>query len=135
MTESDGSLPEGGSTGKDLLGLLKGCPRSQERRLYRVALGPKDSGNWYSTQTKGYQFLPLRKLNGNQPILIKPTVHLAHLEEEDSSDNEDQESDDPSRVREEFMVCLQGPLRMPKQTKNTATIVATQNISSVIAPW
>ena len=36
-------------------------------------------------------------------------MHLAHLEEEDTSDNEDQESDDPSRVEgvmEEFMVCL-----------------------------
>ena len=34
---------------------------------------------------------------------------LAHLEEEDASDNEDQESDDPGRIKgvmEEFMVCL-----------------------------
>ena len=34
---------------------------------------------------------------------------MAHLEEEDASNDEDQESDDPSRsegVTEEFMVCL-----------------------------
>ena len=39
----------------------------------------------------------------------KPAVHLAHLEEEDASDDEDQENDDPGgikEVREEFMVLL-----------------------------
>ena len=38
-----------------------------------------------------------------------PVVHLAHLEEEDAGDDEDQESDDPSRIEgvtEEFMVHL-----------------------------
>ena len=36
-------------------------------------------------------------------------VHLVHLEEEDTGSDEDQESDDPSRIKgvaEEFMVCL-----------------------------
>ena len=36
-------------------------------------------------------------------------MHLAHLEEEDAGDDEDQESDDPGRIKgvtEEFMVCL-----------------------------
>ena len=38
-----------------------------------------------------------------------PAVHLAHLEEEDTSGDEDQENDDPSRIEgvmEEFMVHL-----------------------------
>ena len=72
-------------------------------------------------------FFPLRKLKDNQPILKKPVMHLAHLGEENASDDEDQESYDPSRIKgvtEEF-----------KQTKSTATIVAAQNISSLIAPW
>ena len=56
-TESNGSLPEGRSTGKDLFRLPKGHPRGQEGRLHGVALGPQDSGNQYSSQTKGYQFL------------------------------------------------------------------------------
>ena len=43
VTESDDSLPEGGSTGKNLLRLPKGHPRGQERRLYRVALRPQNS--------------------------------------------------------------------------------------------
>ena len=41
--------------------------------------------------------------------LKKPAVHLAHLEEEDAGNDEDQESDNPSRIEgviEEFMVCL-----------------------------
>ena len=29
----------------------------------------------------------------------------------------------------------QGPLRLPKEMKNAATIVVTLNISSTIAPW
>ena len=36
-------------------------------------------------------------------------VHLAHLEEEGSGGNEDQDSNNPSRIKgvmEEFMVCL-----------------------------
>ena len=54
-------------------------------------------------------FFPLRKLKGNQPLLKKPAVHLAHLEEEDTGNDEDQESDDPRGIKgvtEEFMVCL-----------------------------
>ena len=54
-------------------------------------------------------FFPLRKLKGNQPILKKPAVHLAHLEEEGTRDDEDQESDDPGEIKgvmEEFIVHL-----------------------------
>ena len=39
----------------------------------------------------------------------KPAVCLAHLEEEDTGNDEDQESDNPSRIKGvtvEFMVCL-----------------------------
>ena len=52
-------------------------------------------------------FFPLRKLKGNQTILKKPAVHLAHLEEEGTGNDEDQDSDDPSRIEgvvEEFVV-------------------------------
>ena len=55
------------------------------------------------------RFFPLRKLKGNQPIPKKSAVHWAHLEEEDTSGDEDLESDDPSRIKgvtEEFMVHL-----------------------------
>ena len=54
-------------------------------------------------------FFPLRKLKGNQPLLKKPVVCLAHLEEKDAGNGEDPESDDPYGIKgvtEEFMVCL-----------------------------
>ena len=51
----------------------------------------------------------MRKLKGNQPLLKRPAVHLVHLEEEEARNDEDQESDNPGRIKgvmEEFMVCL-----------------------------
>ena len=52
-------------------------------------------------------FFPLRKLKGNQPLPKKPTVCLAHLEEEDADNGKDPESDDPGGIEgvtEEFLV-------------------------------
>ena len=43
-------------------------------------------------------FFPLRKLKGNQPTPKMPAVHLAHLQEEDTGGNEDQDGDDPCRI-------------------------------------
>ena len=64
-------------------------------------------------------------------------MHLAHLEEEDASDDEDPESDDPGRIEgvtKEFMVHL---ARAVKDTqadeKHAATTVAALSISSPIA--
>ena len=54
-------------------------------------------------------FFPLRKLKGNQPLSKKPTVHLVHLEGEETDDGKDPESDDPGGIKgvmEEFMVQL-----------------------------
>ena len=54
-------------------------------------------------------FFPLRKLKSNQPFPKKPAVWLAQLEEEDTDNGEDPESDDPDGIKgvtEEFMVQL-----------------------------
>ena len=54
-------------------------------------------------------FFPLQKLKGDQPTPNVLAVHLAHLEEEDTGNDEDEGSDDPSRIEEvtkEFMVHL-----------------------------
>ena len=54
-------------------------------------------------------FFPLRKLKGNQPFSKKPAIWLVQLEEEDTDDGEDPESDDPDGIKgvtEEFMVRL-----------------------------
>ena len=52
---------------------------------------------------------PLQKLKGNQATSKTPAVHLAHLEEEDTRRDEDEDSEDPGRIEgvtEEFMVHL-----------------------------
>ena len=44
-------------------------------------------------------FFPLRKVKGNLPLLKKTAMCLTHLEEEDTGDDEDQESDDPGGIK------------------------------------
>ena len=54
-------------------------------------------------------FFPLRKLKGSQPFPKKPAICLVQLEEEDTDNGEDLESDDPDGIEgvtEEFMVQL-----------------------------
>ena len=62
-----------------------------------------------SPKPRTTSFFPLRKLKGNQPLLKKPAVCLANLEEDDAGDDEDPDSDDPCGIKgvtEEFMVDL-----------------------------
>ena len=54
-------------------------------------------------------FFPLRKLKGSQPFPKKPTICLVQLEEEDTDNREELESDNPDGIEgvtEEFMVWL-----------------------------
>ena len=54
-------------------------------------------------------FFPLRRLKGNQPFSKKPVIQLAQLEEEDTDNGGDLESDDLDGIEgviEEFMVQL-----------------------------
>ena len=65
--------------------------------------------SWSQTaKPKVTSFFPLRSLRG--PSLCKtPAVHLAHLEEENTEEDEQVHSKDPDGikgVKEEFMVCL-----------------------------
>ena len=81
-------------------------------------------------------FFPLRKPKGNQPLLKRPTICLAQLEEEDANDGDDQESDVPGGIKgvmEEFMVQLARVVKDAKQMRSAVTIVAALNISSLIA--
>ena len=73
---------------------------SQSSRI-QVADGP--------SKPRTTSFFPLRKFKGNQPLSKKPTVPLAHLEEEDADEGEDPENDDPGGIEgvtEEFLVQL-----------------------------
>ena len=54
-------------------------------------------------------FFPLRKLKGSQPFPKKPEIWLVQLDEEDTDNGEDPESNDPDGIKgvtEEFMVQL-----------------------------
>ena len=71
--------------------------------------GPRTLATDTPPKPRATSFFPLRKLKGNQPIPKHLLCIFAHLEEEDTSGDEEQESDDPSRIKgvtEEFMVCL-----------------------------
>ena len=103
--KSDGSLPEGGSYSD----YLRATRKAEKEDSIDLPLGPKTQTADHPPKPRTTSFFPLRKLKGNQPLLKKPVVHLAHLEEEDTSDDEDPESDDPGRIEgvtEEFMVHL-----------------------------
>ena len=109
MIESDGSLPEGGSIGENILRLPKGCQGGWEERFDRVAPKLQNPNCWWPPKPKTTSFFPLRKLKVNQPLLKKPAIHLAHLVEEDEDDGKDPESNDPGGIEgvmEEFMVHL-----------------------------
>ena len=109
-TKSDGGFTEGRPTGKDLFWLPKGHPRSWEKEdSMELHQGPRTQATDAHSKPWATSLFPMRKLKGNQPILKMPILCLAHLEEEDTSGNEDQESDNPSRIEgvmEESMVCL-----------------------------
>ena len=71
--------------------------------------GPRILTNDNPPKSRTTSFFPLRKLKGNQPLLKKPAVHLAHLEVEDAGDGEDPGSNNPGRIEgvtEELMVHL-----------------------------
>ena len=84
------------------------CEAEKEDSI-ELPQGPRTqtSNNLPKAQTTS--FFPLRKPKRNQPLLKKPAVCLVHLEEEDAGDDEDQESDDPGRIKgvtEEFIIHL-----------------------------
>ena len=88
---------------------LRATQEAEKEDSLELPQGPRTQATDVPPKPRATSFFPLRKLKGNQPTLKMPAVHLAHLEEEDTSGNEDQESDDPSRIKgvmEEFMVHL-----------------------------
>ena len=90
-------------------GYLRDAQEAEKEDSIEFPQGPKTQTTNNPPKPRTTNFFPLRKLEGNQPLLKKPAVHLVHLEEEDTGNDEDQESDDPSRIKgvmEEFMVCL-----------------------------
>ena len=88
---------------------LSAAREAEKEDLIELPQGPRAHTADDPPKPRTTSFLLLRKLKVNQPLLKKPAVCLAHLEEEDAGDSEDPESDDPSGIEgvtEEFMVHL-----------------------------
>ena len=88
---------------------LRATHETKKEDSMELPQGPRMQTTDNPPKPRTTSFFPLRKLKGNQPLLKKPTVWLVHLEDEDASDDEDQESDNPGRIEgvtQEFMVCL-----------------------------
>ena len=85
---------------------LRAAREAEKKDSMELTKGPRTQAIDTPPKSRATSFFPLRKLKGNQPIPKKPAVHL---EEEDASGDEDQESDDPCRIEgviKEFMVCV-----------------------------
>ena len=88
---------------------LRAAQEAEKEDSIEFPQGPRTQTADGPPKPRTTSFFPLRKLKGNQPLLKKLAVCLAHLEEEDAGNDEDLESDDPGRIEgvtEEFMVCL-----------------------------
>ena len=110
---------------------LRATQEAEKEDSIELPQGPRTQTTNGPPKPRTTSFFPLKKLKGNQPLLQKPAVHLAHLEEEDTSDDEDQESDDPSGIKgitKEFMVCLARHVKDAQADEKAAW-----NISSAIA--
>ena len=115
---------------------LRATQEAEKEESMELPWGPRTQATNTPPKPRATSFFPLRKLKGNQPILKKPTEHLAHLKEEDASGDEDQESDDPSGIQgvtEEFMVCLARDIKDAQVDEKCCYHCSSPEISSIIA--
>ena len=109
VTESDGSLPEGGPQVRTYSDYLRAAREAEKEDSIKLSWSSKIQTTDGPSKPRTTSFFPLRKLKGNQPLSKKHTIHLAQLEEEDADNGEDPESDDPGGIKgvtEEFMIQL-----------------------------
>ena len=88
---------------------LRATREAEKEDTIELSQSPRTPAIDGTSKLRATSFFPLRKLEGNQPFMKKPTVCLTQLEEEDANDGKDLESDDPDGidgVTEEFMVRL-----------------------------
>ena len=84
---------------------LRAAQEAKKEDSIELPQGPRTQMTDNPPKPRTTSFFHLRKLKGNQPLLKKPAVCFAHLEEEDAGDDEEQESRIKG-VTEEFMVHL-----------------------------
>ena len=91
------------------LDYLRTAKEAEKEDSIELSQIPKTQVTDGPSKPRTTSFLPLRKLKGSQPLPKKPAVCLVQLEEEDTDEGEDPESNDPhgiEGVMEEFMVWL-----------------------------
>ena len=88
---------------------LRAAREAEKEDTIELSQSPRAPATDGLSKPRATSFFPLRKLKGNHPFTKKPAMHLTQLEEEDTNDGKNPESDDPDGidgVTEEFMVRL-----------------------------
>ena len=88
---------------------LRATREAEKEDTIELSQSPRVQATDGPSKLRATSFFPLRKLKGNQPYMKKPAMCLTQLEEEDTDDGEDLESNDRDGidgVTEEFMVRL-----------------------------
>ena len=96
---------------------LRATREAEKEDTIELSQSPRVPATDGPSKPRASSFFPFRKLKGNQPYMKKPAMHLTQLEEEDTDDGKDLESNDPNGidgVTEEFMIRLaEGGERCP----------------------
>ena len=91
------------------LDYLRAAREAEKEDLIKLSRSSRNQWTDGLSKLRTTSFFPLRKLKGSQPFPKKPTIRLAQLDEEDTDDGEDPESNDPDGIEgvtEDFMVWL-----------------------------
>ena len=83
-------------------------------------------------------FFSLQKLKGTQSLVKTPAVCLAHLEEENTEEDEEGHSNDPDSIEgitEEFMVCLARAMKDTQKEKKCCYCCSILNHFICDCPW
>ena len=91
------------------LDYLRATREAEKEDLIELSQSSRTPARDGLSKPRTTSFFPLRKLKGSQPFPKKPAICLPQLEEEDTNDGEDPESDNPNGIEgvmEEFMAWL-----------------------------
>ena len=109
MIEGDGVHLKVGPQVRTYSNSLRATREAEKEDSIKLSQNPRIQVSDGLSKPRPTSFFPLRKLRGSQPFPKKPTIQLVQLEEEDTDNGEEPESDDPDGIKgvvEEFMVQL-----------------------------
>ena len=115
---------------------LKATQEAEKEDSIELPWDPRTQATDIPPKPRATNFFPLRKLKGNQPIPKSPLC-IWHIQKKRMlvmmKTKRVMIPAESKELQKSLWYAWQGLLRMSKQTRNTATIVAAQNISSIIA--